>query len=52
MVIDHSEMYSYKIVVLLLQLPYKASLSVHEKEEFITYNTEIYFPALNLTPIE
>ncbi|MGE1043765.1 contact-dependent growth inhibition system immunity protein [Bacillus wiedmannii] len=30
----------------------QSGLSVHEKEEFIIYNTEIYFPALNLTPIE
>ncbi|HFJ9441161.1 MULTISPECIES: contact-dependent growth inhibition system immunity protein [Bacillus] len=30
----------------------QSGLSVHEKEEFIIYNTEIYFPTLNLTPIK
>lgn len=30
----------------------QSGLSVHEKEEFIIYNTEIYFPSSNLTPIE
>ncbi|EEM56116.1 MULTISPECIES: contact-dependent growth inhibition system immunity protein [Bacillus cereus group] len=30
----------------------QSGLSIHEKEEFIIYNAEIYFPALNLTPIE
>ncbi|MGG0276941.1 contact-dependent growth inhibition system immunity protein [Bacillus rhizoplanae] len=30
----------------------KSDLSVKEKEEFIEYYTEIYFPALNITPIE
>ncbi len=30
----------------------QSGLSVHEKEEFIIYDTEIYFPALNLTPIK
>lgn len=30
----------------------QSGLTVHEKEEFIKYNAEIYFPALNLPPIE
>ncbi|WP_440604398.1 contact-dependent growth inhibition system immunity protein [Bacillus sp. GB_SG_008] len=30
----------------------KSDLSAQEKEEFIEYYTEIYFPSLKLTPIE
>lgn len=29
-----------------------SDLSIQEKEEFIEYYTEIYFPSLKLTPIE
>ncbi|PHA69574.1 hypothetical protein COE78_30670, partial [Bacillus pseudomycoides] len=29
-----------------------SNLTDSEKEEFIKYNTYIYYPALNLTPIE
>ncbi|MGG0649261.1 contact-dependent growth inhibition system immunity protein [Bacillus mycoides] len=30
----------------------KSDLSIQEKEKFIEYYTEIYFPSLKLTPIE
>ncbi|MGG0238075.1 contact-dependent growth inhibition system immunity protein [Bacillus rhizoplanae] len=30
----------------------KSDLSTQEKEEFIEYYTEIYFPSLKLTPME
>ncbi|HDR7286832.1 contact-dependent growth inhibition system immunity protein [Bacillus cereus group sp. TH43LC] len=30
----------------------KSDLSTQEKEEFIEYYTEIYFPSLKLNPIE
>ena len=30
----------------------KSDLSTQEKEEFIEYYTEIYFPSLKLTPLE
>ncbi|WP_440604397.1 contact-dependent growth inhibition system immunity protein [Bacillus sp. GB_SG_008] len=29
-----------------------SNLTDSEKEEFIKYNADIYFPALNLTPVE
>ncbi|MCP1122651.1 contact-dependent growth inhibition system immunity protein [Bacillus sp. 3103sda1] len=29
-----------------------SNLTDSEKEEFIKYNVDIYFPALNLTPVE